>query len=45
MKDAGEWEVYGLERFGASAPYKVLDQKFGYTVDNIYDQVRGLMTR
>ncbi|MDE6489663.1 MAG: transketolase, partial [Muribaculaceae bacterium] len=45
MKDAGEWEVYGLERFGASAPYKVLDQKFGYTVDNIYNQVRGLMTR
>jgi transketolase len=23
--------VVGLERFGASAPYKVLDEKFGYT--------------
>ncbi len=32
--------VYGLERFGASAPYKVLDEKFGYTPDNIYNQVR-----
>lgn len=24
-------KVIGLERFGASAPYKVLDEKFGYT--------------
>jgi len=24
--------VYGMRRFGASAPYKVLDEKFGYTV-------------
>jgi transketolase len=23
--------VIGLERFGASAPYKVLDEKFGFT--------------
>jgi transketolase len=32
--------VYGLCHFGASAPYKVLDEKFGYTTDNIYDCVR-----
>lgn len=32
-------KVYGLERFGASAPYKVLDEKFGFTVDNITEQV------
>ena len=32
--------VYGLCHFGASAPYKVLDEKFGYTPDNIYDCVR-----
>lgn len=31
--------VYGLERFGASAPYKVLDEKFGFTAQNILDQV------
>jgi transketolase len=24
-------KIVGLERFGASAPYKVLDEKFGYT--------------
>ncbi len=32
--------VYGLCHFGASAPYKVLDEKFGYTPDNIYGCVR-----
>jgi transketolase len=25
--------VVGMERFGASAPYKVLDEKFGYTAE------------
>ena len=24
-------EIYGLDHFGASAPYKVLDEKFGFT--------------
>ncbi len=28
-------KVYGMERFGASAPFKVLDEKFGYTADNV----------
>ena len=31
--------VYGLSRFGASAPYKVLDQKFGFTAANILEHV------
>jgi len=35
--------VYGLSRFGASAPYKVLDEKFGFTTRNIYDRVRTLI--
>lgn len=43
MTNAGRWHVYGLERFGASAPYKVLDQKFGYTADNITLQVEKLL--
>ena len=34
--------VYGLCHFGASAPYKVLDEKFGYTPDNIYGCVRAI---
>jgi transketolase len=28
-------KVVGLERFGASAPFKVLEEKFGYTVDAV----------
>ena len=33
--------VFGLARFGASAPYKVLDEKFGFTPQNIYEHVRA----
>lgn len=36
-------EVYGMERFGASAPYKVLDEKFGFTPANIYEKIRLLV--
>ncbi|EJX03119.1 transketolase, partial [gut metagenome] len=32
-------KVYGLESFGFSAPYKVLDVKLGYTPENIYREV------
>ena len=35
--------VYGLERFGASAPYKVLDEKFGFTPANIYSRVKAML--
>lgn len=38
-------EVYGLERFGASAPYKVLDEKFGYTAANILQRVEAFLAR
>ena len=27
--------VYGLDHFGASAPYKVLDEKFGFTAEKV----------
>ena len=36
--------VFGLARFGASAPYKVLDEKFGFTPQNIYEHVRAQLT-
>lgn len=39
MRGTSHWDVYGLNHFGASAPYKVLDEKFGYTADNIFNQV------
>lgn len=35
----GKGKVFGLEHFGYSAPYKVLDEKFGYTADNVFNQV------
>ncbi|MCM1292210.1 MAG: transketolase [Bacteroides sp.] len=35
--------VYGLDHFGASAPYKVLDEKFGFTADNILKEVRRFL--
>ena len=31
--------VVGLEHFGYSAPYKVLDEKFGYTGENVFSKV------
>ena len=35
----GNGMVYGLDRFGYSAPYTVLDEKLGYTPSNIYQEV------
>jgi len=32
--------VYGMNSFGYSAPYKVLDEKLGFTAENIYKQVK-----
>lgn len=34
------YETKGLQRFGASAPYKVLDEKFGFTADNVVTQIK-----
>ena len=39
---APESKVWGLESFGFSAPYKVLDEKLGYTAENVYEQVNKL---
>ncbi len=35
--------VWGLNSFGFSAPYKVLDEKLGYTAQNVYEQVKKLL--
>jgi transketolase len=34
---------YGLEHFGYSAPAEVLDEKFGFTPDNIYKTILKLL--
>jgi transketolase len=31
--------VWGMNSFGYSAPYKILDEKFGFTGENVYKQV------
>ena len=40
---APESKVWGLESFGFSAPYKVLDEKLGYTAENVYKQVKSIL--
>lgn len=35
--------VFGLDHFGYSAPYTVLDEKFGFTADNIYREVKKIL--
>ena len=36
-------KVWGLSSFGFSAPYKVLDEKLGFTAQNVYDQVKSML--
>ena len=40
---APESRIWGLESFGFSAPYKVLDQKLGFTAENVYAQVKEML--
>ena len=36
-------KVFGLESFGFSAPYTVLDEKLGFTAANVYNQVKEML--
>ena len=36
-------KIFGLESFGFSAPYKVLDEKLGFTGKNVFDQVKSML--
>ena len=36
--------IWGLESFGFSAPYKVLDEKFGFTAENVYEQAKHILS-
>ena len=33
-------KIFGLESFGFSAPYNVLDEKLGFTAENIYKEIK-----
>ena len=35
--------IHGLDHFGYSAPYKVLDEKFGYNGETVYREVKQLI--
>ena len=35
--------IFGLDHFGASAPYKVLDEKFGFTPENIAKEILSML--
>ena len=36
-------KVWGLNSFGFSAPYKVLDEKLGFTAENVLKQVKNIL--
>jgi transketolase len=35
--------IHGLDHFGYSAPYKVLDAEFGYNGETVYNEVMKLL--
>lgn len=37
--------VFGLDHFGSSAPYSVLDEKFGFTPQNVVEQVLNMLKK
>ena len=41
----GDGTVYGLDHFGYSAPASVLDEKFGFSGQNVYNQVKALLNK
>ncbi|HHT22248.1 MAG TPA: transketolase [Bacteroidales bacterium] len=36
-------KIWGLNSFGFSAPYTVLDEKLGFTAKNVYKQVKSML--
>lgn len=41
----GDGAVYGLDHFGYSAPASVLDEKFGFSGQNVYNQVKAMLNK
>jgi transketolase len=38
-----EGDVIGVDRFGASAPGKVMMREYGFTVDHVYERAMKLV--
>lgn len=45
LLNGGKYEFMGMERFGASAPAKVLDEKFGYTEENVLSRIKQFLEK
>ena len=41
----GEGAVIGMSRYGASAPYKILAEKFGFTAENVLAKAHELLNK
>ena len=37
--------IHGLDHFGHSTPYKVLDEKLGYNGETVYNEVKQLLAK
>ncbi len=37
--------IHGLDHFGHSAPYKILDAEFGYNGETVYNEVKALLAK
>jgi transketolase len=37
--------VWGMNSFGYSAPYKILDEKLGFTADNVYKRIKEYLSK
>ncbi len=37
--------IHGCDHFGYSAPFKVLDEKFGYNGQTVYEEVKALLNK
>lgn len=40
-----EGEIISIEKFGASAPYKTLYEEYGFTVENVYQTAKKLLSK
>ena len=38
-------KIHGCDHFGYSAPFKVLDEKFGYNGQTVYEEVKALLEK
>lgn len=45
LLNGGDYCFMGMERFGASAPAKVLDDKFGYTTENVLKKIKQFLEK